>query len=418
MKLRNFMYATMIACAFASCSNDDVPTPDQGDPSAEGTTLAVKYDASSLTKATTDATISSLQLLVFNADGNLEAKGSLKNGTTDVAEATGLTAGRKDVIVFANVTLPEAVVVGASKSTVFGALEKDFDNALEADGALTMNSKMYEDIEIALNTVNLLGYDAETGGKWVGNVDKDIVKVPVKLYRNVAKIRLASISTRMKDEVGKKYSNPTLKVKEIFILQGHKVTKLFGTNQSEYGATEVNGSYYSAYEHTSDWTSKDDIYTLAESGVTVKAGDWIKKSISEVTVTTAVKYETVNDFYVYENTSDTYKTLLVVKGDFIYNTTDTETKTLEDRFYTAEIGKDVTLPAGSSTLALLALRDVTPVAENGKYTIGVYRNLQYNIDLTVTGPGYQTPGGGGDPTVLDVKCEVVDFGQVDQDVEI
>ena len=110
--------------------------------------------------------------------------------------------------------------------------------------------------------------------------------------------------------------------------------------------------------------------------------------------------------------------LILVKGDFIYNTTDTETKTLEDRFYTAEIGKDVTLPAGSSTLALLALRDVTPVAENGKYTIGVYRNLQYNIDLTVTGPGYQTPGGGGDPTVLDVKCEVVDFGQVDQDVEI
>ncbi len=26
MKLRNLMYATMIACAFASCSNDDVPT--------------------------------------------------------------------------------------------------------------------------------------------------------------------------------------------------------------------------------------------------------------------------------------------------------------------------------------------------------------------------------------------------------
>lgn len=30
MKLRNLMCATMIACAFASCSNDDVPTPDQG----------------------------------------------------------------------------------------------------------------------------------------------------------------------------------------------------------------------------------------------------------------------------------------------------------------------------------------------------------------------------------------------------
>ena len=34
MKLRNLMYATMIACAFASCSNDDVPTPDNGNPDA------------------------------------------------------------------------------------------------------------------------------------------------------------------------------------------------------------------------------------------------------------------------------------------------------------------------------------------------------------------------------------------------
>ena len=43
MKLRNLMYATMIACAFASCSNDDVPTPDNGNPDAEGgTSLTVK----------------------------------------------------------------------------------------------------------------------------------------------------------------------------------------------------------------------------------------------------------------------------------------------------------------------------------------------------------------------------------------
>ena len=45
MKLRNLMYATMIACAFASCSNDDVPTPDQGGANAEGTVLSVKFDA-------------------------------------------------------------------------------------------------------------------------------------------------------------------------------------------------------------------------------------------------------------------------------------------------------------------------------------------------------------------------------------
>lgn len=43
---------------------------------------------------------------------------------------------------------------------------------------------------------------------------------------------------------------------------------------------------------------------------------------------------------------------------------------------------------------------------------------QYDLTLTVTGPGYQTPGGGGDPTTLDVQCVVVPFGYVSQDVEI
>ena len=50
---------------------------------------------------------------------------------------------------------------------------------------------------------------------------------------------------------------------------------------------------------------------------------------------------------------------------------------------------------------------------------GVMRNLQYNTTITVTGPGYKTPVGPKyDETFLDVKVEVVPFGEVDQDVEI
>lgn len=71
MKLRNLMYATMIACAFASCSNDDVPTPDNGNPDAQGgTSLTVKFDKAADTKAAGD--ITSLSMLVFDADGKLE----------------------------------------------------------------------------------------------------------------------------------------------------------------------------------------------------------------------------------------------------------------------------------------------------------------------------------------------------------
>ena len=69
MKLRNLMYATMIACAFASCSKDDV-IPGT-DPVAEGdASLEIKIESPALTKATvfegkTDATISSLKVYVL-----------------------------------------------------------------------------------------------------------------------------------------------------------------------------------------------------------------------------------------------------------------------------------------------------------------------------------------------------------------
>ncbi len=67
MKLRNLMYATMIAGAFASCSNDDVPTPDNGNPDVEGgTSLALKIDQPT-TKAGAPTDILRKDFLVLRA---------------------------------------------------------------------------------------------------------------------------------------------------------------------------------------------------------------------------------------------------------------------------------------------------------------------------------------------------------------
>ena len=51
-------------------------------------------------------------------------------------------------------------------------------------------------------------------------------------------------------------------------------------------------------------------------------------------------YETVNSFYVYENTNLTNRTLLVVKGDFSYKSNDTDRKTESDRYYTIALGEN------------------------------------------------------------------------------
>ena len=426
MKLRNLMYATMIACAFASCSNDDVPTPDNGNPDAEGgTSLTVKFDKAADTNASGD--ITSLSMLVFNADGKLEVVGTkattpaVEEGSDAVAHAE-LTAGVKEVALIANYIVPttgEQSLIGKTKAEVFAALNKTFDSELEVEGTLTMNSKIYTGVVVAAEKKNVFGFATAPAGyvNVEGLTDTDL-KSPVKLYRNVAKVVLNKISTKMAENSNKpRYSDPQLVLKEIFILQGHKKTNLMGENWGQYATTNVDDEWYSAYAHTDEWTEKDDLYTLVENPIVPEnTPSWIKTTITG-TVTTLNAYETANSFYVYENTDLDNRTLLVVKGDFSYKINDTDRKTESDRYYTIALGENFQVSAGESNVAseLLALRGVT--GNGGKYN-GLYRNLQYDLTLTVTGPGYQTPGGGGDPTTLDVQCVVVPFGQVNQDVEI
>lgn len=426
MKLRNLMYATMIACAFASCSNDDVPTPDNGNPDAEGgTSLIVKFDKAADTKASGD--ITSLSMLVFNADGKLEVVGTkattpaVEEGSDAVAHAE-LTAGVKEVALIANYIVPttgEQSLIGKTKAEVFATLNKTFDSELEVEGTLTMNSKIYTGVVVAAEKNNVFGFATAPAGyvNVEGLTDTDL-KSPVKLYRNVAKVVLNKISTKMAENSNKpRYSDPQLVLKEIFILQGHKKTNLIGENWGQYATTNVDDEWCSAYAHTDEWTEKDDLYTLVENPtVPENTPSWIKTTITG-TVTTLNAYETANSFYVYENTDLDNRTLLVVKGDFSYKINDTDRKIESDRYYTIALGENFQVSAGESNVAseLLALRGVT--GNDGKYN-GLYRNLQYDLTLTVTGPGYQTPGGGGDPTTLDVQCVVVPFGQVNQDVEI
>ena len=316
-------------------------------------------------------------------------------------------------------TTGEQSLIGKTKAEVFAVLNKTFDSELEVEGTLTMNSKIYTGVVVAAEKKNVFGFaTAPAGYVNVGGLTDTDLKSPVKLYRNVAKVVLNKISTKVAENSNKpRYSDPQLVLKEIFILQGHKKTNLMGENWDQYATTNVDDEWYSAYAHTDEWTEKDDLYTLVENPtVPENTPSWIKTTITG-TVTTLNAYETANSFYVYENTDLDNRTLLVVKGDFSYKISDTGRKTESDRYYTIALGENFQVSAGESNVAseLLVLRGVT--GNDGKYN-GLYRNLQYDLTLTVTGPGYQTPGGGGDPTTLDVQCVVVPFGQVNQDVEI
>ena len=93
--------------------------------------------------------------------------------------------------------------------------------------------------------------------------------------------------------------------------------------------------------------------------------------------------ENVCNFYTFENLNlngnENVHTLLVVEGTFSYGSGESN-KVSSTRYYTVSVGHDGVEHNGQ--LDGLTRGDV-----------GVLRNLQYNISLTVKGPGYTTPFG-------------------------
>ena len=438
MTLRNLMYATMIACAFASCSKDDVVGPD-GPVVAEGdASFAIKI--AQPTKAATDADISDLTVLVFNGWQSastgitLEKKATVDGNVTEVTQ-TKLTPGNKTVLVLANAKT-EVASFTEGATTLQNVLDATttFQVLSETVGNFSMNSKAYE-VTLQASVTNYLGYGLD--GQAAGNYLAQAGTEPVKMYRNVAKILLTSI--KIKEEVDKGYQYPkaTLRVTELFVLHGHNTSKLVGADAAEWGTTNVDGHYvsgvsadtYKEYLKGVNETNKifsyladpESNYAHApELATTIVGADY-----SPIVVSKDAPYAPKADyktFYTYENTASTtdeIQTLLVIKGDFSYDgikpgETEVSRMTEKDRYYSFAIGTTSTIDLKNLDANLIALRGG---AENIK---GVLRNLQYETSVTIAGPGYKTPFGpkGGDDTFLDVKVKVVDFGRVIQDVEI
>lgn len=428
MKLKNLLFATMFACAFASCSSDDDPVIDNGggeDPSAEAT-LEVKVATPAVTKAgETDETISTLSVLVFDeATQRLESKGTNEAGKTENVQtsviAKKITAGSKKVLVLANVNVDgytADIKTGASYEAVLNAT-KEYNN--EVDGQLSMNSQVYS-VNLEAGVTNYLGYTAEQVAGYKGYYLAQANGATVKLYRNVAKIVLNSVQITANET---KYKNAKLDIESVFVLHANKTTKLVGANGDAWGTTVVSSTYNylngaSQEDYKGIWVEymkgkeavqnyipegQEDIYNEDPNAALIS--NLSKNDIENGTTWTP---EANNSFYAYENTSTDIYTLLVVKGKFKYG----DIKEPKSRYYSVAIGKDGGLEEGYE-------KPQNILDSRGGKLFGTVRNIQYNVDLRVAGPGYTTPFGpkAEDDTFLDVKVQVVAFGQITQNPSI
>lgn len=435
MKLRNLLFGTMIACAFAACSNEDDPINGGDQPTvAEGeATLSVQIDKVQ-TKAL-DTDIKTLSVLVFkgtNSDAVLEKIGTVttEGDNVTVVEKISVTSGDKQVLVLANVS-----AAGWEGETLDVVLAKEKTFTGEVNGGLSMNSKVYK-VNLRVSEDNYLGYalPLPTGG--VSVTGDATVNTPVKLYRNVAKVELASIDDK---SPAAGYPGGRLAVTGIFILHGKNATKL--ATEGQWGSTECSAAIDNAVMYKNGYLT-DDTYAAWVGKMKDKApifgyllNNKTNQTYDEEGTYTAesVKDAETKNFYVYENTNTDFQTLLVVKGDYSY-TGVAGTITETNRYYTVAVGFNGVPEAGvvPSGDNFAGLRGNAPIK-------GVLRNLKYVISMKITGPGYETPfgpkpGGGGsvdpenpdpnkpDPenpspsgdTFLNVTCQVVGFEAVTQ----
>lgn len=437
MKLRNLLFGTMIACAFAACSNEDDPINGGDQPNvAEGeATLSVQVEGVK-TKAAADEAITSLYVLVFKGtaeSATLEKVGKAGAGTSVLK--TPVTSGNKKVVVIANISDPTSdnsngikLVEGTTTySAAIAGLTKSFTQAaqVEADGKLSMGSKVYN-VTLTVGKDNCLGFAESTltSDQALAVVENgNSATDAVKLYRNVAKITVAGME--FKAAAGNEGSS--LVVKEVFLVHGKKMTKLVGAEGLEWGISEVaNAStsfLYGESESYTEWVKRVQA-AIGENGLPVfnYLADGVESYKDYLYNVTAEKLVTGAAFYAYENTSDDARTLLVVKGDYTREDVNKETKEFANRYYPIAVGVTGTITDNSSFNYGTAGRDKT--------IKGVLRNMQYNISAVLSGPGYDTPfgpkPGGEDPdqpvdptqpdgdTFISVNCQVVPFGQVTQ----
>ena len=454
MKLRNLMYATMIACAFASCSKDDDPvvTPDGGNAEANAT-LEVRVGRAE-TKALpgTDAAednLNNLSLLVFNgtsATATLEAIGTEAGeaGAGKAVKTESIKPGNKNVVVLANIDLSKTtpvVKVGMSYAEFLTAqLTFTNEKATTAEG-FTMNSKVYP-VTVIASKINYMGYneDASSNSETKEYLQGD-AKPVIKLYRNVAKIVLNTVAlgTVNPDQ----YPGAKLTLKEVFVLHGHTKTTIVGENAAQWGPINVTGAYLNGASNTLyadtwvkymqtpvDGKTLTPVYNFITASTYAQEDSYLPRTLSGASFT--YNERNIAPFYVYENTESTatngtdYCTLLVVKADFTYNKVGGGTQTETDRYYPVAVGYNAAGAANTTDFSILTRSDDFKGLRSGVTPAGVLRNLQYLVNLKITGPGYKTPfgpkpdgGDGGDgDTYLDAQVKVIGFADVIQNGEV
>lgn len=438
MKLRNLLFGTMIACAFVACSNDDDPIDNGGgneNPTGK-TLLQVKSNAVE-TKA--EIAGSAFRVYVIDANGDIVADGPA-NEAFELKDSRA--EGNVDIVVLKNMPVTVKPTRRADLFQIINFSEMEESDQGHNGQEMSQNTAVYK-VTIERGKTNKLGYTLSPNDDKVNDLLHSEAN-PIPAFRNAAQIRLESITLDI-EKVSKKYTDASLDIKDVMILNARKSSKMAADDTKIWAKTEdVNSSFLigAGVDEYNKWVTdaegKDNKYFTNTEAVREQYynKDWYKGAVTtyygygykrddfqnkdgikkiEIEAKNNKNYisifPVVGKFFVYENTNMDDPTLLVVKADFKYKKSDGTQGVMEGRYYTVVLGKDLTL--GEFDLDAFGISDVKEIE-------GIRRNIVYSVSMTVTGPGSDNPlyPGSDEDGSLNVSVKLQNYGWVNQKPEI
>lgn len=390
MKLRNFMYATMIACAFASCSKDDViengTDPVKGDASLTVTASAASTKAVVATENQPETTINDLTIFLVNDQDVVVGKQYLDNATTLTATFDGLAIGQKlHCVGFAN----------------FG---KEITEA-EATNAIILNTAAN------LGATNLPMHGVSNEVTISSNNATNVATLT--LIRDLARVELTKLSLSMSSTYQDKYKGGefSLKFKQASINSAAESVSFTS------GLTKTRSTTYTAAQAFIGGLGTDWAWKKGEGEEAVNVKNTAEKAAFTTYLTNGTGSESVAEYvintttglvdaglptlvyYVLPNANVAVQpTVLTLKGQFTVANGETENQTNINKnvesFYNIEIGNTGEISGGNYTKGS-----------------GIVANKSYKIQVIVSGEGGDVAGS---KPVLTVNTVVADWDEVTQ----
>lgn len=377
MKLRNFMYATMIACAFASCSNDDV-IPGTDPIAAEGElviSLETK-DAKTKAQSSEELTIKNLTVYVY------EVGGTSDNPTYTYA---GETKGENVVATNAKGTATELTVKGLEINKTYICF--GYANMVAPTTTPAYGKEMLVEIPTEGFKADFLPMTGKSN------------QVTLSTSSNTATIELIRAVSRV-DVVGLKLDVDGTSFqadKASFEMTGLSINGVT-TQVNTDGSYAATPTYWGglAKDIWGNVVGGKTFFNKTSFSPAAESVNDTKGSASPAVIYTCSEQAPAASFYILPNpaaSGDLTLTTLVLSGKFGY------TK-----------GNTVVAPAATEYPVEIAKSGL------GKDATGaILQNKLYRIDLTIAGPG---KGLGGDGTDLIIKATVADYTPISQVVVV